>query len=244
MMRDALAILVLPGPTPALAWELEQIFSDKLESKLFILTPPQRHPTAEMQPPPLHRVRDIVVGWLLEHAVPGYKQATCAEICTDVVTAKLSDLGVRDVPRPLPPGAVLGFNSDRSATLIAAGCRSAESFVAPMAARLGLEAPPIRDHDVDEDLSEGTGPSFDALFDRWWGKLVVSFVLCASALWLYDVLSDWHMGERSGPSRVKAFVGLLYLVGGRFGATALLAAMGLASFAWGIHQRVLTQRSR
>lgn len=98
--------------------------------------------------------------------------------------------------------------------------------------RLRSEEP--RRHDDEQSESW-----FDAVFARWWGKLVVALVLGVGAVFLYGALSGWHVGQRSGPSRYKALIGILYVLGGRFGAVALLAAGAIALFVSGIRQRSL-----
>ena len=117
LARAARALVMEPGRTKNLRWELEYVARERLQSRLFVITPPSSR--SGRWTLPMTRAMDTLTGW---HNV------TWDEFVTELKQAELVMTG--DDPGP---GAVVSFDRDGSSVVLARGLRTPAEFVAVIA---------------------------------------------------------------------------------------------------------------
>jgi hypothetical protein len=114
----ARAIVMEPGRTESLHWELEYIETGQLQTRLFLVTPTQGTRGRGMA---LTRIVDALTGW---------QTITWREFAQELSTVKLFLTG--DSPRPV---SVVSFDGNGSSVVLAQGLRTPAEVVDVIAAR-------------------------------------------------------------------------------------------------------------
>ena len=119
LAEGAQAIVMEPGRTRSLRWELAYIAQHGLQTRLFIVTPPYARRWALQRW--VLRLMDLLNGW---HTV------TWSEFAEELRTAPL------EAPSDDPgPGAVISFSADGSPIVLATDLKTPTAFVDVIARR-------------------------------------------------------------------------------------------------------------
>ena len=136
-LGHAAAIVVLPGPSAHLNWELDRVVSAGLATRLFVVNPP---PTQLAQEQSTWAFR--VARWVAELLrIPSASAPRVTRTDEQRFMACLRERGFHGVPDVLPVGSVLAFDEERSTLVLTQNQASPDALAWAIEHRLQSLAP-------------------------------------------------------------------------------------------------------